>query len=42
MSTKWGMNYRSTDPLELRRGGPWDESAALFAYKLDWYQLVND
>jgi peptidoglycan/xylan/chitin deacetylase (PgdA/CDA1 family)/CelD/BcsL family acetyltransferase involved in cellulose biosynthesis len=42
VTTKWGMNYQSTDRLELRRGGPWEESAALFAYKFDWYQLVND
>jgi peptidoglycan/xylan/chitin deacetylase (PgdA/CDA1 family) len=42
VTTIWGTNYRSTDPMELRRGGPWDNSLALFAYKLDWYQLVND
>ena len=41
VTTIWGMNYRSTDPMELRRGGPWEESVAQFAYKLDWYQLVN-
>jgi len=41
MTTIWGMNYASTDPMELRRGGPWETSAAEFAYKLDWYQLVN-
>ena len=42
MTTIWGLNYATTDPMELRRGGPWEESAAQFAYKLDWYQLVND
>jgi peptidoglycan/xylan/chitin deacetylase (PgdA/CDA1 family)/CelD/BcsL family acetyltransferase involved in cellulose biosynthesis len=42
VTTIWGMNYRSTDPMELRRGGPWEQTAAQFAYKLDWYQLVND
>jgi peptidoglycan/xylan/chitin deacetylase (PgdA/CDA1 family)/CelD/BcsL family acetyltransferase involved in cellulose biosynthesis len=42
VTTIWGTNYRTTDPLELKRGGPWDNSLALFAYKLDWYQLVND
>ena len=42
VTTIWGMNYRSTDPMELRRGGPWEPSAPLFAYKLDWYQLTND
>ena len=41
MTTIWGMNYASTDPMELRRGGPWEEDSAQFAYKLDWYQLVN-
>ena len=42
VTTIWGMNTPSTDPMELRRGGPWEENAALFAYKLDWYQLTND
>ena len=42
LTTIWGLNYRSTDPMELRRGGPWEQTASLFAYKLDWYQLVND
>jgi hypothetical protein len=42
VTTIWGMNYRSTDRMELRRGGPWEQDAAQFAYKLDWYQLVND
>lgn len=41
VTTIWGVNYQSTDPMELRRGGPWETSAAAFAYKLDWYQLVN-
>lgn len=42
VTTIWGMNYRSTDRMELRRGGPWETSLPLFAYKLDWYQLMND
>jgi peptidoglycan/xylan/chitin deacetylase (PgdA/CDA1 family) len=42
VTTIWGVNYPSTDPMELRRGQPWEENPALFAYKLDWYQLVND
>jgi peptidoglycan/xylan/chitin deacetylase (PgdA/CDA1 family)/CelD/BcsL family acetyltransferase involved in cellulose biosynthesis len=42
VTTIWGMNYRSTDPMELRRGGPWENSLPLFAYKLDWYQLTHD
>jgi peptidoglycan/xylan/chitin deacetylase (PgdA/CDA1 family) len=41
VTTIWGMNYPSTDRMELRRGGPWENSAALFASKLDWYQWVN-
>ncbi len=41
MTTMWGMNWPTTDLMELRRGGPWEETAALFAYKLDWYQLTN-
>ena len=41
VTTIWGLNYASTDRMELRRGGPWEEDEALFAYKMDWYQLVN-
>jgi peptidoglycan/xylan/chitin deacetylase (PgdA/CDA1 family)/CelD/BcsL family acetyltransferase involved in cellulose biosynthesis len=41
LTTIWGLNYRSTDLMELRRGGPWEQGEALFAYKMDWYQLVN-
>ena len=41
VTTIWGVNCRSTDPLELRRGQPWETDAALFAWKFDWYQLVN-
>lgn len=41
VTTIWGMNYRCTNQMELRRGGPWEETPAEFAYKLDWYQLVN-
>jgi peptidoglycan/xylan/chitin deacetylase (PgdA/CDA1 family) len=41
VTTLWGLNYRTTDRLELRRGGAWEQDAALFAYKMDWYQLVN-
>ena len=42
VTTTWGMNDSRTDKMELRRGGPWEDSPALFAYKLDWYQLTND
>jgi peptidoglycan/xylan/chitin deacetylase (PgdA/CDA1 family)/CelD/BcsL family acetyltransferase involved in cellulose biosynthesis len=41
VTTMWGINWPTTDPMELRRGGPWEETAALFAYKLDWYQFTN-
>jgi peptidoglycan/xylan/chitin deacetylase (PgdA/CDA1 family)/CelD/BcsL family acetyltransferase involved in cellulose biosynthesis len=41
VTTIWGLNYASTDPMELRRGGPWEESPALFAYKMDWYELTE-
>ena len=41
VTTIWGPNSPATDPLELRRGGPWEETVALFASKLDWYQLVE-
>jgi peptidoglycan/xylan/chitin deacetylase (PgdA/CDA1 family) len=41
VTTIWGVNDSSTDPFELRRGGPWEKSPAMFAYKLDWYQLTN-
>jgi peptidoglycan/xylan/chitin deacetylase (PgdA/CDA1 family)/CelD/BcsL family acetyltransferase involved in cellulose biosynthesis len=41
VTTIWGLNYRWTDPMELRRGGPWEDHPDLFALKLDWYQLAN-
>jgi len=41
MTTIWGINDRHTDRMELRRSGPWEEDPALFACKLDWYQLIN-
>ena len=41
VTTIWGVNYCSTDPFELRRGGPWEDNPAMFAYKLDWYELVE-
>jgi peptidoglycan/xylan/chitin deacetylase (PgdA/CDA1 family) len=42
VTTIWGMNSPLTDRMELRRGGPWESDAALFACKLDWYQLANE
>ena len=41
VTTIWGHNDGSTDPMELRRSGPWERDPALFACKLDWYQLSN-
>jgi peptidoglycan/xylan/chitin deacetylase (PgdA/CDA1 family)/CelD/BcsL family acetyltransferase involved in cellulose biosynthesis len=41
VTTQWGINYRSTDPMELKRSGPWERDQALFATQLDWYQLAN-
>jgi peptidoglycan/xylan/chitin deacetylase (PgdA/CDA1 family) len=41
VTTIWGVNHSSTDPFELRRGGPWEDNPAMFAYKLDWYELVE-
>jgi peptidoglycan/xylan/chitin deacetylase (PgdA/CDA1 family)/CelD/BcsL family acetyltransferase involved in cellulose biosynthesis len=41
VTTIWGMNDEFTDHMELKRGGPWESNPALFAAKLDWYQLVN-
>ncbi len=41
VTTIWGSNQDSTDRMALKRGGPWEENPALFAYKLDWYQLVD-
>jgi peptidoglycan/xylan/chitin deacetylase (PgdA/CDA1 family) len=41
LTTIWGPNHRDTDPMELRRGGPWEENPAVFAWKLDWYELVG-
>ena len=41
VSTLWGVNYPSTDLMELRRGQPWEENTAAFAAKLDWYQLTD-
>ncbi len=41
VTTIWGLNYQNTDRMALRRSGPWENNAAVFAYKLDWYQFVN-
>jgi peptidoglycan/xylan/chitin deacetylase (PgdA/CDA1 family) len=41
VTTNWGPNDGQTDRMQLRRGGPWETSTALFAYKFDWYQLTD-
>jgi peptidoglycan/xylan/chitin deacetylase (PgdA/CDA1 family) len=41
VTTLWGLNHPATDRMELRRGQPWEEEEALFAWKMDWYQLLN-
>jgi peptidoglycan/xylan/chitin deacetylase (PgdA/CDA1 family)/CelD/BcsL family acetyltransferase involved in cellulose biosynthesis len=41
VTTLWGLNFRTTDRMELRRSGPWEEDEAVFASKMDWYDLVN-
>jgi peptidoglycan/xylan/chitin deacetylase (PgdA/CDA1 family) len=41
VTTIWGVNYRTTDRMEMRRGGPWESDPALFASKMDWYHLTN-
>jgi peptidoglycan/xylan/chitin deacetylase (PgdA/CDA1 family) len=41
VTTIWGHNDESTDPMELRRSGPWEKDLALFASRLDWYRLSN-
>ena len=41
VTTIWGVNDAFTDCMELKRGGPWESSPALFAAKMDWYQWVN-
>jgi peptidoglycan/xylan/chitin deacetylase (PgdA/CDA1 family) len=41
VTTIWGGNEPTTDRMFLRRGGPWEEDSALFAAKLDWYQLTD-
>jgi len=41
LTTIWGINESTTDPMALRRSGPWEKDAAMFAWKLDWYNLAN-
>ena len=41
VTTIWGTNSQSTDRLELRRSGPWEQTPEMFVSKLDWYEFVN-
>jgi peptidoglycan/xylan/chitin deacetylase (PgdA/CDA1 family) len=38
VSTIFGVNSPETDRYALRRGGPWEEDAAVFGAKLWWYR----
>jgi peptidoglycan/xylan/chitin deacetylase (PgdA/CDA1 family) len=38
VSTIFGVNTAETDRYALRRGGPWEEDAAVFSAKLWWYR----
>ena len=38
VSTIFGVNTADTDRYCLRRGGPWEEDAAVFGVKLWWYR----
>jgi peptidoglycan/xylan/chitin deacetylase (PgdA/CDA1 family) len=38
VSMLFGTNNATTDRYELRRGGPWEEDASVFATKLWWYR----
>jgi peptidoglycan/xylan/chitin deacetylase (PgdA/CDA1 family) len=42
VTTLWGVNYQATERMQLRRSGPWDSDPAMFASRLDWYQLRNE
>jgi peptidoglycan/xylan/chitin deacetylase (PgdA/CDA1 family) len=42
VTTVWGVNDQATDRMHLRRSGPWETDPAMFAAKLDWYQLRNE
>jgi len=39
VTTIFGVNESDQDPLELRRGQPWEHDLATFASKLHWYRF---
>jgi peptidoglycan/xylan/chitin deacetylase (PgdA/CDA1 family) len=41
VSMLFGTNSATTDRYELRRGGPWEEDASVFATKLWWYRWTG-
>jgi len=41
VSMIFGTNTAATDRYALHRGGPWEETTALFAAKLWWYRRAN-
>lgn len=40
-TTRFGLNTTTTNPWELRRGGPWEHHLPTFALKLAWYRLAR-
>jgi peptidoglycan/xylan/chitin deacetylase (PgdA/CDA1 family) len=41
VTTRFGLNTRTTSPYELRRGGPWEHHLPTFALKLAWYRAAG-
>ena len=41
VTTIFGANGKDQDLFELRRGNPWEEDAASFALKLNWYKFIS-
>ena len=41
VTTRFGLNTPTTNPWELRRGGPWEHHLPTFALKLAWYRLAR-
>ena len=41
VTTRFGINTRSTPAWELRRGGPWEHDLPTFALKLSAYRLLR-
>jgi peptidoglycan/xylan/chitin deacetylase (PgdA/CDA1 family) len=41
VTTRFGLNTTTTNPWELRRGGPWEHHLPTFALKMAWYRLAR-